>query len=173
MQSTRPTHEARQYRAIRVPRDREALYRDIYADFGWSVTASPPASPWRRELMVQFSRPRRLAESSELTILQRSADQSLRRILSLERSSARVASLTAYAVGLVGTVFMAVSVFALLGDETMLSVVLGVVGIVWWVAPHVLYRGLLASRRSASAPRIDAEFGALFACAERAVRIAA
>ena len=69
---------------------------------------------------MKFKRDRKVRNKAELTRLQRQFDSCVSEIESLERSKYLRASVFAYIIGVVGTAFMAGSVFAYLADMLVL-----------------------------------------------------
>lgn len=87
--------------------------------------------------------------------LQRKADASLVSIARMERSKTSFGMVVAIVLGVVGAIFLAVSVF--MGALGALPIVLGGIGLIAWGGGSIAYFGLKASRTAKLAPVIDKE----------------
>ena len=76
-------------------------------------------------------------------------------------------------VGLLGTAFMAGSVFSLLDDLTLLSIVLGTVGIGLWCVAYPTFRVLRSGRRAAVRTQLDREYDLIYENAAHAYHLIA
>ena len=97
---------------------------------------------------LRLKRNRKIRNKLELSRLQRQFDFGLDKIKSLKRAKVFRAAAVAYLVGVIGTAFMAGSVFCLLASQILPSVILAIPGFLGWIAPYLLY-GTISKRRSA------------------------
>lgn len=169
-----------EYRTIDVPLDKEQLYRDLYRNFGWIIepdVTAPKAPgvnakvnvPGRRK--ISMKRDRRLKNREELSGLQRTCEQALENIDSLERSKTSRASIMAYTIGVIGTVFLALAVFDMSGYLALgvpIMLICSVLGVIGWILPYVVYRSIVRSRTRAVAPQIDQNYEIVYDTAEKA-----
>lgn len=161
---------AYEYTTIRAPRDLARLHEDTYRNFGWTVTDEHTV-PGAVEFTLK--RDRNIRTRSAVTELERKAQRSLTKIDRLNTSPRNFAMTSAMTIGLVGTAFLAGSVFTLLGGFIVASVALGVVGLLGWAGGAGAYI-IVRNRRTAKlAAAIDAEYGTVNACAEQANRLLA
>lgn len=168
-----------EYAKVRAPQQLEPLYRDAYRNFGWSLEstdARPPVRPLpllpairSNTVTLNFTRDRGIRNRPMVQELQRKADASLASIARMERSKKSVGTTIAILLGVVGAVFLAVSLF--MGALGVLPTVLGVIGLVAWAGGAIAYVGIKASRTAKLAPVIDKEQDALFAAGEQAARL--
>ncbi|MDT0235328.1 hypothetical protein [Curtobacterium sp. BRB10] len=167
------------YCAVAVPRGKDALYADTYRNFGWTLDGSDhPAGPARRRVLG-FRRDRAV-RSVELTELQQNAEAALATIDALERSRATAARVVAYALGAIGSVLLAVSVFAmqdtvavpdLLGGLDPVTVFLvGAGGLVNWAIAPVAFQLVRAARTKRIRPAVDRQFDVVYGACEAASR---
>ncbi len=84
----------------------------------------------------------------ELTLLQRHCAACAGELETLEKSKTSKASVTALSVGIIGTAFMASSVFAVVHEPPIiwLCVLLAVPGFSGWVAPFFLYQRIFKAK---------------------------
>lgn len=173
---------AHEYAAVRAPREFDAVYRDSYAAFGWSVEDAEPSTLVPGALVpgslaqtgsvtFRLRRDRRIKNRQMVQTLQRKAEGSLSAIVRLERSKNAVALAVAVSVGIVGCAFLAGSVFSIEGGLLVLSIVLGAVGLLAWLAGYLAYLGVRSMRTAKVAPLIDSEFEALYEACEQAAQL--
>lgn len=157
-----------EYADVTVSRPLERLYLDGYEHFGWQYEghglslASPLSST------MKFKRDRRLHNKAELTRLQRQFDASAADIAALEKSKTLTPSAIAYIVGLVGTAFMAGSVFAVTSGLIPLCILLAIPGFVGWILPYPVFRWMQRRKTAQVTPLIDAKYDELYAVCEKA-----
>ena len=159
-----------EYTTVRAPRDLARLYEDTYRAFGWTVTDEHAVSG---AVEFKLKRDRSIRTRSAVAELERKAQQSLTSIGRLTASPRTFAMSSAMAIGLIGTAFLAGSVFTLLGGFIVASVALGVVGLLGWAGGAASYL-LVRNRRTAKlAARVDGEYRTVYECAEQATRLLA
>jgi len=163
---------AYEYSTIRIPREKLPLYQDTYAAFGWASEAYDSNST-TGFVTVRLKRDRNLPSKAVLVELQTSAEDALRNIFTLERSRTTVASIAAMSVGIVGSAFLAGSVFTMQADYLALSIVLGVVGLAGWAVPWFVHRAIHSRRTNAVVPLIDREYDAVYDSCKRAASLLA
>lgn len=172
---------AYEYATVRAPRDLESLYRDTYHGFGWIVESAEPAHPVRalpltpaivpNHLTLKLKRDRDLRNRELVQTLQRKAENSLTTIAGLERSKSIRAVTLAVTIGIIGAALLAGSIFALNGGLLVLSIILGAVGLIGWLAGFFTYLQVKRSRTEAVIPLIDRELDALQETGAQAARL--
>jgi hypothetical protein len=86
----------------------------------------------------------------------------------LEDSKATKAMITAMSVGLVGTVFMAGSVFAYLGSMIPLCIILAVPGFTGWALPYLLHQKIKKNSIAKAEPIIAHNYDVIYEACETA-----
>lgn len=157
-----------EYRDITVDRDMESMYTDGYENFGWKLETASSPHVGLNTLTLKFKRDRKIRNKMELTRLQRQFDACVSEITSMEKSKAASASIAAYSVGLIGTAFMAGSVFAVLAPNIILCIVLAVPAFIGWLLPYFLYKSAYAKKAAKVAPLIDNKYDEIYEVCERA-----
>ena len=157
-----------EYKEVTVNRDMEGVYADAYPNFGWIPDGNEPSAISISATRLKFKRDRKIRNKAELTRLQRQFESNAREVEKLEQSKTTKASIAAFTVGLIGTAFMAGSVFAFLADKFALCVVLAVPAFVGWVLPYLSFNRLRAKRSDAVSPLIDQHFDAIYEVCEKA-----
>ncbi len=162
-----------EYASIRAERDLEPLYRDTYAGFGWSIEGYGPALPSTAFVTLKLKRPRHLRNRPQVVELQRKAEHALAEIARLEKTKTTSAFATSMAVGIVGCAFLAGSVFAISGghDDWGLSIPLGAIGLLAWLAGYLTFGRVRARRTAAATPLIDHQYDVVYEACEQAAHL--
>jgi len=158
-----------EYKDITVVHGMESLWTDYMTSFGWSLEGtSSSITQGFNTLNLKFKRDRKIRNKAELTRLQRQFENSVREIETLEKSKSVGAAVFAYAFGVVGTAFMAGSVFAYLGGILPLSIILAVPGFAGWIFPYFCYVQLRNKKVASVTPKIDAQYDIMYETCEKA-----
>lgn len=172
--TTQPTDGgfiAYEYLTVRADRERASLYKDTFANFGWAVEGYGAAMPSTTSVAIKLKRDRRIKNRPLVQELQRKAEAALSTIGSLERSKAATATAASVSIGIVGCAFLAGSIFAIEADNWALSIPLGAVGLLGWLAGYLAH-GRVKARRSAQVdPLIDDQFDIVYDTGEQAARL--
>ncbi|MFT4305380.1 MAG: hypothetical protein QM604_00655 [Microbacterium sp.] len=167
------------YRTVHIPKGKDALYQDTYRSFGWEPDGTNNAVPGasRRSIGVRRSRALR---SVEVTELQQNAETALAHIEDLERSRSTAATVVAYALGAIGCVLLAYSVFAtqdtmsvpsMFTDANAFTVFsAGAGGLLSWAIAPIVYRLIRAARTKQLESRIDRQYDVVYGACEAASR---
>lgn len=161
-----------EYRTVAAPADRVALTRDTYAAFGWTTDGAPTTGSPLGRTTLSLKRDRHIKNRSMINELQRKAESALDEIDRLERSKTQKAMIVALAIGLVGTAFLAGSVFSYLAALWIPFVLLGALGLAGWAAPYIMYRRIESSQSRRVAPLIDQRYDTIYDASEQAQRLA-
>lgn len=187
METNKSAYIGYEYRTITVKKESEGLWQDSMANLGWQlekreafvlkpiwgparVMVAPlaliPGTPFSKmvrshnsetEINLHFKRDKNIANKAELNRLQSEFEASMQSIGNLEKSKTSSASIAAYTIGLIGTVFMGLSVFAYLAPMLMWSIIFAVPALAGWALSYVAYR-MISSRSAAKvAPLIDSQ----------------
>lgn len=157
-----------EYQDFTVKRDMTSMYADGLQCFGWEAEGNHPTISKPDSVVMKCKRDRKIRNKAELTRLQRQFDACVSDIQSLEFSKYVKSSAIAYIVGIVGTAFMAGSVFAVMAQMTVLCVILAIPAFVGWVLPYFLYRASVARKSAEVAPLIDQKYDEIYTVCEKA-----
>ena len=156
-----------EYKDMTVSRAQEALYVDGYENFGWTLEGTASQySP--NAVSLKFKRDRKLRGNPELTRLQRQFDACAEDMRTLESSKGIQASALAYAIGIIGTAFMAGSVFAIIGGMIPLGIILAIPAFAGWVIPYPAYTMLRKKKTTQVTPMIDRKEDELYEICQKA-----
>lgn len=158
-----------EYKELTAPGDKFSLYLDSYENFGWAADENSVRHTQHGLVTVTLKRDRRIVNKAELTRLQRNFDACVREIETLERSKSSGPLVLALSVGLVGTVFMALSVFAVTARPPHIPacVLFAVPAFAGWIAPFFLYRAHLRRKTAQIDPLIEEKLEEAYQLCER------
>ena len=157
-----------EYRDITVERSMEAMYVDGYQNFGWELDSAAGFPVGIGSVTLKFKRDRKIRNKAELTRLQRQFDADVNEITTMEKSKGDSATIVAFTVGVIGTAFMAGSVFAVVGGLIMLCIILAVPAFIGWILPYFLYKSTYAKKAAKVMPLIDGKYDEIYEVCERA-----
>lgn len=134
------------YKEIAASGEQASFYLDCYQNFGWVQDERTQEAGANGKIVLK--RERKIINKMELTRLQRHFEACVDEIAALERSKTTNATIAALSVALIGTAFMAGSVFAVVHTPPLvvLSILLAVPGFFGWILPWFLYRKLVFRR---------------------------
>jgi len=174
-----------EYKTVKVPKELESLWSDSMQNFGWKLEKSEAATvkhvwgpirvllaplalllgaPFKKmvidhesetEVELIFKRDKNIAGKTDLTRLQTQFETYARGIECLEDSKSSGATIAAYVIGLIGTVFMGVSVFTYLAGSLPLMVVMAIPGFLGWILPYFVYNSLKGKKARSVEPQIE------------------
>jgi hypothetical protein len=159
---------AYEYATVPVKRSMESMYRDAYQAFGWTLEGHVPVVSPTGAVVLKFKRDRRIKNRPVVSELQRKCEDALTSIENLERSKTSTATGRALAVGIVGSAFLAGSIFSLEAGLIPLFIVLGALGLGGWALGYFTYTGTRAKRTAQVAPLIDREYDVVYETCEQA-----
>ena len=157
-----------EYKEVAVKRDMKSVYADGYPNFGWVSDGSVAADIGISIVNLKFKRDRKIRNKAELTRLQRLFESSAKELEKLEQSKTTTAITIAFAIGIVGTAFMAGSVFAFLANIIPLCIILAIPAFIGWALPYFLFMKLIAKRTETVAPLIEQQYDAIYGVCEKA-----
>ena len=133
-----------EYKELTASGERASFYLDCYQNFGWT----PDERTGNRKDKLVLKRNRKIVNKVELTRLQRHFEACMDEIAALERSKTTSGTIAALIVGLIGTAFMAGSVFAVTHAPPLmiLSVILALPGFLGWILPWFIYKKMVSNR---------------------------
>lgn len=158
-----------EYMELNAQSDRISLYLDGYLSFGWVADENVP----QNKNSIKLKRDRKIINKVELTRLQRHFEACVDEIRELERSRMNKATIISIIVGLIGTAFLAGSVFAVTHEPPMilLTILLGIPGLIGWALPLFLFRMSLRRGAAKTAPLIEAKYEEIYEICEKGSKL--
>lgn len=160
-----------EYREVTVKKAMQSVYTDSYGSFGWIAEGTEEAAGKVDSVIMKFKRSRKIMNKTELTRLQRQFEVCVTEIVSMKRSEKTIAAVIAYIVGVIGTAFMAGSVFALTGGSVPLCAALAVPGLIGWIIPYLIYRVINKKKTEIVEPLIEQKYNELYDVCKRAAAL--
>ena len=158
-----------EYTEIRAGVQHLSMMLDGYMGFGWVPDENRPQGG----NVVHLKRDRKIVNRAELTRLQRHFDACMDELASLEKSKHSTATIIAMTAGLVGTVFIAGSVFAVTATPPIiwLTILLAIPGFIGWAVPIFLYKAIYRRQAKKLEPLIEAKYDEIYEIGEKAAKL--
>ncbi len=157
-----------EYQEVAVKSAISPIYADGYENFGWKLEDSYLSLGKPDSVTMKFKRDRKIRNKPELTRLQHQFDAVASDIVSLEASKRVRASIAAYVVGIIGTAFMAGSVFSITSALLIPCIILAIPAFIGWLLPYFLYRSIERKKTASVTPLIDSKYDELYTICEKA-----
>ena len=157
------------YKTVTTNAEKASMILDAYKNFGWAPDDTLPANPHGAKVTLKLKRDRKILNKAELTRLQQHFEACMDEISRLENSKTQKAMILSLTVGLVGTAFLAGSVFAVTHAPPMIAlcVILGVPGLIGWALAYPLFRFLTKKRTAVVAPLIEQKYDEIHEICEK------
>ena len=158
-----------EYRELEVKRELASFYIDCYESFGWQLDNKFSMPQSGDKMVLKLKRDRKIANKTELTRLQRHFEADMEDIFSLENSKTSQAKMISLAVGLLGTAFMAGSVFAVTAEppRIALCVILAVPAFAGWILPYFIYKKVKSDKTKKVDPYIREKYEEIYSICEK------
>lgn len=157
-----------EYKDVTVHRSMESVYADGYTQFGWTLEGTGIPIQSLSSVTMKFKRDRKIRNKAELTRLQRQFEACVEAIERLEISKTVGASAAAYAIGIVGSAFMAGSVFTYNAGMIPLFIILAIPGFVGFIIPYFCYLRIRRKKTEQVTPLIDQKYDEIYEVCENA-----
>ena len=130
---------------------------DCYENFGWSLDECTSDIKDNGKSVLNMKRDRKIINKVELTRLQKHFEDCTTQIDRLESQKTQTATMVALAVGIIGTAFMAGSVFAVSHEPPIiwLCVLLAIPAFAGWIMPNFLFNNIKATKTKQIQPLIE------------------
>ena len=157
------------YKTVTTESDKVSMYMDAYKNFGWIHDASMPEKQYLGTATLKLKRDRKIMNKAELTRLQQHFEACMDEIASLENSKTKMATIYSLAVGLIGTAFLAGSVFAVTAEPPLilLCVLLGIPGLIGWAVSYYLFKFFTKKRTLEVVPLIEQKYDEIHGICEK------
>ena len=162
-----------EYKEIFADSEKASLLLDGYLNFGWTPDENIQPSRILGRVAIKLKRDRKILNKVELTRLQRHFEACIDDMEELEKSKTMKATVWSICIGLVGTAFLAGSVFAVTAAPPLilLCIILGVPGCVGWVLPYFVFK-ILAQRQSDKiVPLVDQKYDEIYEICEKGSKL--
>ena len=158
-QEHQPPYVAYDYKEITAKGERAALLMDCYQSLGWEAE--------------QGNAPGKIMNKAELTRLQRNMEACVAEIDAMQKGKTTKASIVSLVLGLIGTAFMAGSVFAVTATPPIiwLCILLAVPAFTLWALAPILYPRMVAKRTKTVNELIEQKYDEIYAICEKGSKL--
>jgi hypothetical protein len=164
-----------EYKEITVESNRASLLLDGYECFGWEIDENLQGNGGvsnindQGKMRLRLKRNRKIINKVELTRLQRNFEAFFREIEALENAKTSVATIYALIVGIIGTILMAGSVFAITAQppHILLCILLAIPAFLGWILPYFLYKKMVDIQTERLTPLIEEKYDEIYEICEK------
>lgn len=165
------------YKEVEAERSMIPLLRDGYENFGWETEEKASESKTHpnqnHKSILQMRRNRKIINKPELLRLQSHFEACVKDVKALEKSKESRAVMISLIVGILGTAFMAGSVFAVTAEEPLIAlcIILAVPGFIGWILPYFLYKRIREKQTQMINPLIEKKYDEIYEICEKGNRL--
>lgn len=170
-----------EYKDVIASPDKASFLIDSYECFGWEIDRNMAGvgsdshinvgvyAPHSRSNIIRMKRSRKIINKMELTRLQRNFESCIREIETMEKSKTSLATVYALVVGVIGTVFMAGSVFAVTAQppHIIACIIFAVPAFLGWIFPYFIYRRTVRKQTEKVTPYIEEKYDEIYELCEK------
>jgi len=168
-----------EYKEIHTESSRASFLIDGYENFGWVLDDNMPGNndnvnlPYQKKVILRFKRDRKIINKVELTRLQRNFEAYVNETQKLEESKTSVATVYALVLGVLGTAFMAASVFAVTAQppHIVLCILFAIPGFIGWILPYFIYKKTVVKQTEKLTPQIEEKYNEIYEICEKGNRL--
>ena len=166
-QEHQPPYVAYDYKEITAKGERAAILKDCYQSLGWEAEQENASG------RIMLRRSRKIMNKAELTRLQRNMEACVAEIDAMQKDKTTKASIVSLVLGLIGTAFMAGSVFAVTATPPIvwLCILLAVPAFTLWALAPVLYPRMVAKRTKTVNELIEQKYDEIYAICEKGSKL--
>lgn len=170
---------AYEYLSVNVTSDLEPMYIDTYENFGWQLANKGKQDYYinsdvnQRTINIKFKRDRKIANKEKLNELQKQCEETFANIKKIEKMAHSKGTKYSLIIAFIGTVFMAISVFAITGEKIrwFSAIVGGILGIIGWILPVIIYKRVKEKEEIINKTEIEKEYNTIYETCEKARKI--
>lgn len=158
-----------EYMELNVNTEQVSRYMDCYENFGWFRDDNAPSANGLHQTTVKMKRDRKIMNKMELTRLQRNFEACVFEIEKLEKSKTSLAFKYAIVIGILGTVFMAASTFAVTAEppQILLCSIFAIPGFIGWGFPYFIYKKMVSKQTEKMTPIIEEKYDEIYVICEK------
>ena len=172
--TNRKTFVGYEYKEIHTDSENASFLIDGYECFGWEIdnnlqgSSKIGVSPTSK-VVIRMKRNRKIVNKMELTRLQRNFEACVKEIEMMENSKTSEASMYAIIIGVIGTAFMAGSVFAVTAQppHILLCILLAIPAFIGWTLPYLVYTKIVRRQTEKLVPLIEEKYDEIYELCEK------
>lgn len=156
---------AYEYKEVSIKNEKVELYLDSIKNFGWTVVTQTLDFA---KTHLKLKRNYKIANREQIVMLEKKFESAFEILASKDGKEKNKAVIYSISVGLMGTVFMAGSVFSYLDAIIWATIVLAIPGFMLWALAYFVYRKVLIVSKKKLTPMIDQAYSTIFNTTEQA-----
>ena len=158
-----------EYKELNVKEDLASFYLDCYENFGWQQDEKFSVQNNNGRMILKMKRNRKIVNKVELTRLQRHFEANMEEVFALENSKTNLAKTISLSIGILGTAFMAGSVFAVTAEPPIiwLCILLAIPAFAGWIMPYFIYKKVKKEKTKQITPYIEAKYDEIYKICEK------
>lgn len=169
-----------EYKEVCTDKSKVSFMIDGYENFGWEmdgnvceITDTRKNPHVQNKMVLHLKRNRKIVNKMELTRLQRNFEACVNEIEALEKAKTSKATMYALIVGIIGTVFMAASTFAVTAEppHVLLCILFAIPGFAGWILPYFIYQRMAAAQTEKMNPLIEEKYDEIYSICEKGNRL--
>ncbi len=161
------------YKEVEAERKMIPFLRDGYENFGWEteerLEKNHHTPNQNSKAVLQMKRNRKIMNKPELLRLQSHFENCVQDVELLEKSKGNKATMAALIAGVLGTSFIAGSVFAVTAEQPLypLTIILAIPGFIGWILPYFLYKRIREKQTDVVNPLIEKKYDEIYEICEK------
>lgn len=164
-----------EYKEVVTEGSMVSLLIDGYENFGWKIDeklseySREGSLPNQKRSVIRLKRNRKIINKMELTRLQRNFEACVNEIEKLEKSKTSTATIYALIVAIIGTGFIAGSVFAVTAQppHIILCILFAIPGFIGWILPYFIYNRIMRKQNEKINPLIENKYDEIYEICEK------
>lgn len=178
---------AYEYLSVNVPSEKEPLYMDCYENFGWKRVSTKTSGlvdkddyyinnfnvNGKKLVNLKFKRDRAIQNKAKVILLEQKCISSLKKISTLESEPHKKGATYATINAVIGTIFMAISVFAVtnVNPNYIITVITGTIGIIIWALSYMIYKKIKIKQTEINTSIIEEQYTIIYDSCEQAKKL--
>lgn len=178
---------AYEYLSVNVPSAKEPLYMDCYENFGWLKINSQTSGLVDKEdyylnnsningqklVNLKLKRNRSILNKAKIITLQQKCETALKKINTLEKEPHQKGATYATINALIGTIFMAISVFAItnVSPNYIVTIIAGGLGLIIWALSYLIYKKIKLKQTDINTSLIEEQYNTIYNSCEQAKKL--
>ena len=154
-----------EYIDVNVKQKLVQLCSDCYKELGWTIINTSSSMD---SITMKMQRDRKIKNRAALCDLQRKCEGAFTAIEKLETTKTLKAMAISLGIGIVGTSFMAGSVFAYLASMIPLCILLAIPAFIGWALPYYFYKKIFIETSAKVNIMIDHNYDVIYESCEKA-----
>lgn len=179
---------AYEYFSINVTSEKEELYIDCYENFGWTLTSSFNNNGLidkedyyinnsnvnaKKLVNLKFKRDRKIPNKAKIISLQKKCENGLKELNRLEKEPNSKGSIYAVILAVIGTIFLAISVFSItaINPNYIFGTIFGIIGLIGWILAYPVYKNIKIKQEQINTSLIEEQYNIIYDSCEQAQKL--